>query len=110
MNEGIHLDLDTWIVPGQILKANLCRGLGNSYKPAGTEVFSLVYYSIILLLLVEKCSIGDSMQRQGGTLHMIKSMNLCFVITYMIYDITIQDKLFCLYVLDRQRLGICYCR
>ena len=25
----IHLDLDTWIVPGQIRKANLCRGLGN---------------------------------------------------------------------------------
>ena len=25
MNEGIHLDLDTWIVPGQIRKANLCR-------------------------------------------------------------------------------------
>ena len=28
MNEGIHLDLDTWIVPGQIRKANLCRGFG----------------------------------------------------------------------------------
>ena len=27
LNEGIHLDLDTWIVPGQIRKANLCRGL-----------------------------------------------------------------------------------
>ena len=28
MNEGIHLDLDTWIVPGQIRKAItvLCRG------------------------------------------------------------------------------------
>ena len=38
MNEGIHLTLDTWIVPGQIRKANLCRGLANSYKPAGTEV------------------------------------------------------------------------
>ena len=38
MNKGIHLDLDTWIVPGQILKANPCRGLGNNYKPAGTEV------------------------------------------------------------------------
>ena len=38
MNEGIHLDLDTWIVPGQISKANLCRGLGNRYTPAGTEV------------------------------------------------------------------------
>ena len=25
MNEGIHLDLDTWIVPGQIRKANICR-------------------------------------------------------------------------------------
>ena len=23
VNEGIHLDLDTWIVPGQIRKANL---------------------------------------------------------------------------------------
>ena len=38
MNEGIHLDLDTWIVPGQIRKANLCRGLGNRYTPGGTEV------------------------------------------------------------------------
>ena len=38
MNEGIHLDLDTWIVPGQIRRANLCRGLGNRYTPAGTEV------------------------------------------------------------------------
>ena len=38
MNEGIHLDLDTWIVPGQIRKANLCRGLGNRYTPAGTKV------------------------------------------------------------------------
>ena len=38
MNEGTHLDLDTWIVPGQIRKANLCRGLGNRYTPAGTEV------------------------------------------------------------------------
>ena len=37
MNEGIHLDLDTWIVPGQIRKVNLCRGLGNRYTPAGTE-------------------------------------------------------------------------
>ena len=38
MNEGIHLDLDTWIVPGQIRKANLCRGVGNRYTSAGTEV------------------------------------------------------------------------
>ena len=38
MHKSIHLDLDTWTVPGQILTANLCRGLGNSYKPAGTEV------------------------------------------------------------------------
>ena len=38
MNEGIHLDLDTWIVPGQIRKANLCRGVGNRYTTAGTEV------------------------------------------------------------------------
>ena len=38
MNEGIHLDLDNWIVPCQIRKANLCRGLGNRYTPAGTEV------------------------------------------------------------------------
>ena len=38
MNEGIHLDLDTWIVPGQIRKANLCRGLGNlSEAPNNTE-------------------------------------------------------------------------
>ena len=37
MNEGIHLDLDTWIVPGQIRKANLCRGLGNRYTTAHNE-------------------------------------------------------------------------
>ena len=42
MNEGIHLDLDTWIVPGQISKANLCRGLGNRYTPAGTEVLYII--------------------------------------------------------------------
>ena len=30
MNEGIHLDLDTRIVPGQIRKANLCRGYNNN--------------------------------------------------------------------------------
>ena len=26
MNEGIHLDLDTWIVPGQIRKATSAGG------------------------------------------------------------------------------------
>ena len=41
IHKGIHLDLDTWIVPGQILKTNLRRGLGNSYKPASTEVLIL---------------------------------------------------------------------
>ena len=41
MNEGIHLDLDTWIVPGQIRTANLCRGLGNRYTPAGTDIPSI---------------------------------------------------------------------
>ena len=46
MNEGIHLDLDTWIVPGQIRKANLCRGLGNRYTPAGTEVLISYMQSI----------------------------------------------------------------
>ena len=32
MNEGIHLDLDTWIVPGQIRKANLCLGYLGEYN------------------------------------------------------------------------------
>ena len=53
MNKDIHLDLDTWIVPGQIRKANLYRGLGNSYKPAGTEVLislSLSHLSYIISL------------------------------------------------------------
>ena len=52
MNEGIHLDLDTWIVPGQIRKANLCRGLGNRYTPAGTEVQGeyLIKYLIIIII------------------------------------------------------------
>ena len=48
MNEGIHLDLDTWIVPGQIRKANLCRGVGNRYTPAGTEVYAVVIYSYLI--------------------------------------------------------------
>ena len=30
MNEGIHLDLDTWIVPGQIRKANLINNNNNN--------------------------------------------------------------------------------
>ena len=47
MNEGIHLDLDTWIVPGQIRKANLCRGLGNRYT---TRL-------LLLLLLIEGLSL-----------------------------------------------------
>ena len=47
MNEGIHLDLDTWIVPGQIRKANLCRGLGNRYTPAGTEVLISAYDLVV---------------------------------------------------------------
>ena len=34
MTEGIHLDLDTWIVPGQIRKANLRRGGGEQLKSA----------------------------------------------------------------------------
>ena len=38
MNEGIHVDLDTWIDPGQIRKSNDCWGVGNRYTPAGTEV------------------------------------------------------------------------
>ena len=49
MNEGMPLDLDTWIVPGQIRKANLCRGLGNRYIPAGTKV--LISYHIYYLYM-----------------------------------------------------------
>ena len=60
MNEGIHLDLDTWIVPGQIRKANLCRGLGNRYTPAGTEVLIIIIIlcqnSIIILVVVPEVS------------------------------------------------------
>ena len=41
MNEGIHLDLDTWIVPGQIRKANLCRGLGNRYTQRSSNEWRL---------------------------------------------------------------------
>ena len=44
MNEGIHLDLDTWIVPGQIRRANLCRGLGNRYTPAGVYLCPVLFY------------------------------------------------------------------
>ena len=59
MKEGIHLDLDTWIVPDQIRKANLCRGLGNRYTPAGTDyvmihntsVFLLPYRTVLRLLI-----------------------------------------------------------
>ena len=45
----IHLDLDTWIVPGQIRKANLCRGLGNRYTPAGTEVSVVAHNAPIVV-------------------------------------------------------------
>ena len=51
MNEGIHLDLDTWIVPGQIRKANLGRGLGNRYTPAGTGVSGLLILFITIVKL-----------------------------------------------------------
>ena len=37
MNKGIDLNLDTWIVQARSLQANLCQGLGNSYKPAVTK-------------------------------------------------------------------------
>ena len=60
MNEGIHLDLDTWIVPGQIRTANLCRGLGNRYTPAGTEVFStfnIFIFALPKLVTVFVCGI-----------------------------------------------------
>ena len=43
MNEGIHLDLDTWIVPGQIRKANLCRGVRSEW-PLNVVVTSYYYY------------------------------------------------------------------
>ena len=42
MNEGIHLDLDTWIVPGQIRKANLCRGLGSKNKLITAGINALI--------------------------------------------------------------------
>ena len=41
IHPGIHLDHDTWIVPGQIPVGKPPRDLGNSYKPAGTEVVDL---------------------------------------------------------------------
>ena len=52
MNEGIHPDLDTWIVPGQIRKANLCRGLGNRYTPAGTEMMVMMMDNWTCLLSI----------------------------------------------------------
>ena len=56
MNEGIHLDLDTWIVPGQIRKANLCRGLGNRYTPAGSN-YSM-YRNMCFIVLVVQSNFG----------------------------------------------------
>ena len=51
MNEGIHLDLDTWIVPGQIRTANLCRGLGNRYRfLIGNKL--LLYFLLIVANLI----------------------------------------------------------
>ena len=59
MNEGIHLDLDTWIVPGQIRKANLCRGLGNT-----TYIYMWYFRSYAFVrpwpFLGIKSSFGDS--------------------------------------------------
>ena len=61
MNEGIHLDLDTWIVPGQIRKANLCRGLGNRYTPAGTGkacllVYTQIYTWFVIIIIINRRS------------------------------------------------------
>ena len=65
MNEGIHLDLDTWIVPGQISKANLCRGLGNRYTPAGTEVLEGQY--VIPHLSFTTASLNATQHQQNPT-------------------------------------------
>ena len=60
MNEGIPLDLDNW-------KANLCRGLGNRYTPAGTEVL------ISAVVLVVMCSITN-LYRKLLTNHPLQSL------------------------------------
>ena len=82
MNEGIHLDLDTWIVPGQIRKANLCRGLGNRYTPAGTEVLisAYDYYRLLLLKLCAKPTIliitnPRSCRTYAGTYGSVENMS-----------------------------------
>ena len=46
MNKGIHLDLDTWIVPGQILMANLRRVLI-------TIIIGQQLYIIIIIIVWE---------------------------------------------------------
>ena len=51
MNEGIHLDLDTWIVPGQIRKANLCLG---SIHP--DKLYPTILLLLLLLLIVLRYS------------------------------------------------------
>ena len=51
MNEGIHLDLDTWIVPGQIRKANLCWGLGNIHTGGDMFVDVVIVFLALYWLL-----------------------------------------------------------
>ena len=44
MNEGIHLDLDTWIVPGQIRKANLCGAECHNCEHPQLSILIMIYY------------------------------------------------------------------
>ena len=79
MNEGIHLDLDTWIVPGQIRKANLCRGLGNrpplQAAQNATTVntrSSVAPCTAIILILIKGHVAGHSLRRACPSLQQAK--------------------------------------
>ena len=83
MNEGIHLDLDTWIVPGQIRKANLCRGLGNRYTPAAAN-------NAVIMSSTQLNTIVDS----GGftrLANMVQQANVCDQTEFMALGIISRD-------------------
>ena len=48
MNEGIHLDLDTWIVPGQIRKMLAC-GISNSVSASVVGAGAIRQYPWVAL-------------------------------------------------------------
>ena len=58
MNKGTHLDLDTWIVPGQILKAVvIIKIIKKATHSEGSSSLSELYI-IIIIIRMHRLNIG----------------------------------------------------